>query len=74
MQLCPHCHTGRVQLYRVPYVQWHQHNMLIVDRIPALVCDVCGEKAYDPYALETLHHLIWSETKDKSSSVSHSSD
>ncbi len=72
MQLCPHCHTGKLEMKKVVFVQWDAatHNT-IVDRIPALVCDNCGEKAYAPQALDTLQQLLWTfPQRDKSASRS----
>jgi YgiT-type zinc finger domain-containing protein len=41
------------------YVQWHGDALLVVDRMPAIICDVCGEKAYDEQAVEHLQRLLW---------------
>lgn len=65
MQICPFCHTGRVELRKIVYVQYHSPNAIIVDRIPALVCDTCGEKSYDPDAMENLQRLLWSTGADE---------
>lgn len=59
MKLCPRCHTGKLELKKVVYVQWQDPNLVIVDRIPAMVCDNCGEKTYDLQALENLQQLLW---------------
>lgn len=65
MQICPECHTGKIVLRKVPYIQWYEAGLLIVDHIPALVCDNCGEKSYDMQALENLHRLLWSNPGDQ---------
>lgn len=59
MKLCPRCHTGKLEMKKVIYVQWQDPNLVIVDRIPAMVCDNCGEKTYDLQALENLQQLLW---------------
>lgn len=60
MQLCPHCHTGKLTMKKVVFVQWDAETRnTIVDRIPALVCDNCSEKAYAPQALDNLQQLLW---------------
>lgn len=64
MQLCPTCHIGQMLLKKVPYVQWYDGKHIVVDRIPALVCDRCGELSYDTRALENLHRLLWSQPAD----------
>jgi len=64
MQPCPTCMIGQMFLRKVPYVQWYDADHIIVDRIPALVCDKCGEVSYDMQALENLQRLIWSLSSD----------
>ena len=44
------------------YVQWHGDALLIVGRMPAIVCDVCGERAYDDQAVEHLQRLLRAHT------------
>ena len=60
MQLCPTCHIGQMITKTVPYVQWYDEKNIIVDRIPALVCDKCSDLTYDLRALENLQRLLWS--------------
>jgi len=59
MNICPSCHTGRLQKRSMVYVEWYGKELLIVDRMPALVCDVCGERAYDNDAMQHLQQLLW---------------
>ena len=68
--LCTYCHTGKLELRKLPYIQWHEKDLLIVDRIPALICDTCGDKSYDPNALENLQRLLWSNLADRSTTAS----
>jgi len=42
------------------YLQWYGDNLLIANRMPAMVCDVCGERIYDYEAVECLQQLLWS--------------
>jgi YgiT-type zinc finger domain-containing protein len=67
--LCNYCHTGKLELRKLPYIQWHEKNLIIVDRIPALICDTCGDKSYDPNALENLQRLLWSNLTHRSSAT-----
>lgn len=60
MTFCPSCHTGRLQRRSIVYLEWHGQTWLIVNRMPALVCDVCDERTYDREALEYLQQLLWS--------------
>ena len=59
MSICPRCHTGRLQRRAMVYVQWFDDDQLVVDRLPGVVCDVCGESAYDDEAVEQLERLLW---------------
>jgi YgiT-type zinc finger domain-containing protein len=52
------------------YVQWHGDALLVVDRMPAIICDVCGEKAYDEQAVENLQRLLWANAPGQPSSPS----
>lgn len=62
MNICSYCHTGRLQRRDMVYIQWHGDALLVVDRMPAISCDVCGEKAYDDQAVEHLQRLLWAST------------
>jgi YgiT-type zinc finger domain-containing protein len=72
MSICPRCHTGRLQQRAMVYVQWFDDDQLVVDRLPGVVCDVCGESAYDDEAVEQLERLLWDgETQPVSSYAYH---
>jgi YgiT-type zinc finger domain-containing protein len=60
MHICPTCHIGRLVKRSMAYLEWHGKNLLIVDRMPVQVCDVCGDQDYDDDAIEDLHRLLWS--------------
>ena len=57
---CSSCHGGRLQRQNLTYLQWHENGLLIVNRMPALVCDLCGDHIYDYDAVEHLQRLLWS--------------
>ncbi len=61
MNLCPSCRIGRLGKRSMAYIEWHGRNLLIANRMPAHVCDVCGERIYDDNALENLQRLLWSK-------------
>ncbi len=52
------------------YIQRHGEATLVVDRMPAIVCDVCGERAYDEKAVEHLQRLLWASGPGQISSSS----
>jgi YgiT-type zinc finger domain-containing protein len=68
MNICPYCHTGRLQRRNMVYIQWHDDALLVVDRMPAIVCDMCGERAYDEQAVEHLERLLWGQVSGKPTS------
>jgi YgiT-type zinc finger domain-containing protein len=56
--ICPVCHVGQLQPRRISYVRWLGGSLLVVHRVPAVVCDVCGERAYDDRAIQHLQRLL----------------
>ena len=60
MNLCPTCHTGRLKKRPITYLEWHGDSLLVVNKMPAIVCDICGERVYDHEALDNLQRLLWS--------------
>ncbi len=60
MITCPVCEAGRLERRIMVYLQWYGDNLLIANRMPAVVCDVCQERIYDHEAVESLQQLLWS--------------
>ena len=60
MNFCPTCRIGRLTPRTMAYIEWHGKNLLVVDRMPVQICDVCGERDYDEDAVENLQQLLWS--------------
>jgi len=44
---CSSCGAGEVRPSRVRSAFWHDERLVVVEDIPALVCDACGERYYD---------------------------
>ena len=42
----------------VTYFTWLGDELITVPDFPAWVCDVCGRREYDPYALSQLNMLL----------------
>lgn len=61
MKYCPHCHIGKVEQKPILYIQAYGENLIVVGRVPALICDACSEKTYDAQAMESLQRLLWPE-------------
>ncbi len=58
MKYCPHCHFGKVEQKSLLYIQLYRDNLIVVGRLPAFICDTCGEKTYDIQAMESLQRLL----------------
>ena len=70
MSICPVCHTGRLQKRLMVFLEWHDRNLLIVNRMPAMVCDICHERVYDYEAIEILQKLLWSHSPNLNRAIS----
>lgn len=53
-QTCPSCRSSAVSRRHVRAAWWNGERLVVVDGVPATVCEACGEMAYDPAAEETL--------------------
>lgn len=60
MNICPICRIGRLRHRTMAYIEWFDRHLLIADKMPVQICDVCGERIYDDLAFENLQHLLWS--------------
>jgi YgiT-type zinc finger domain-containing protein len=57
-RLCPECQTGVLRLQNLTYFTWLNDELITVPNFPALVCDVCGRREYDPQAIKQLNTLL----------------
>jgi YgiT-type zinc finger domain-containing protein len=44
---CSACGSADIHLAEVRSAFWHDDRLVVVEGIPALVCDACGEQSYD---------------------------
>ncbi len=51
---CPQCGSARLRQDFVKSAFWHGERLVVVDNIPAVVCDACGERFYDDGTATTL--------------------
>jgi YgiT-type zinc finger domain-containing protein len=72
MNVCPSCRIGRLQRRVMVYLQWHDNSLLITNRMPAVVCDVCEERIYDYDAVESLQQLLWAYPPNPARTISSS--
>jgi YgiT-type zinc finger domain-containing protein len=62
MTSCNVCH-GKVEKKLTTFTQWYRERFVIVENVPAWVCERCGETYYDPDIAEQVQSLVWSEAK-----------
>ncbi len=55
---CTDCQAGQMHRDMVTYFTWLGDELITVPDFPAWVCDVCGKREYDPYALNQLTLLL----------------
>jgi YgiT-type zinc finger domain-containing protein len=58
---CPFC-KGDTEQQLIRYVQEYDGQVVIVENVPALVCDQCGETLFRPEIVEKLQRIVWGET------------
>jgi len=62
MEQCSVC-KGRLEKQFVTYSQYLDGQFVIVENMPAWVCQQCGDRLYDPDMVEKLQRLIWSHVE-----------
>lgn len=45
---------------QVTYTQWYKGKLIVIENVPAWVCEQCGETYYDPAVVDQIQTLIWS--------------
>ena len=48
---CPVCESTDTRLARVRSAFWHNDRLVVIEDVPALVCNTCGEQFYDDAAV-----------------------
>lgn len=67
--VCPNCHAGALRLRSVTYADWHalegseDEQFVIIPRVPAWLCDVCGYKVFDATTIGWLAPLLGPTTE-----------
>lgn len=54
---------GKLRHTVTTYTQEYEGQMIVVENVPAWVCDQCGEIYFDPDVVERVQTLIWSGAK-----------
>jgi YgiT-type zinc finger domain-containing protein len=55
---CNECMAGVMRLSYITYFTWLDEELVTVPGFPAWVCDVCGKREYDGYAVNWLTTLL----------------
>jgi YgiT-type zinc finger domain-containing protein len=48
---CPICESTNVRCAQVRSAFWHDDRLVVIEDVPALVCNTCGEQFYDDAAV-----------------------
>ena len=54
---------GTVNEEKVSYTLFYEGHWIIVENVPAKVCNQCGEKLFDPDTVDRLQATIWKKQK-----------
>jgi YgiT-type zinc finger domain-containing protein len=57
--------AGERKLQEIRYTLTIGERLVVVDRVPAEVCDRCGEISLAPAVVERLQHAVWKERPSK---------
>lgn len=60
MTKCNIC-QGKLEQQITTYTQWYQGQLIVIENVPAWVCEQCGETYYDPDVVERIQSTIWSD-------------
>ena len=59
---CQVC-EGKYEKKLITHSQYYHGKLVVVDHVPALVCDTCGDILYEPKAAERIKHIIHAHKK-----------
>ncbi|MCF6278158.1 MAG: YgiT-type zinc finger protein [Anaerolineales bacterium] len=55
---CKECQAGIMRPRYITYLTWLDDELITVPNFPAWICDVCGRREYDDYAMSWLSMLL----------------
>ncbi len=61
-ETCNVC-KGNLHPQHTTFTQWYEGLLIVIENVPARVCEQCGETYYDPAIVEQIQTLIWSGAK-----------
>ena len=56
---------GRREKTDISYNIFYRGRPVIIENVPAEVCQQCGEEYFDPDTVEMLQKVVWSQKKPK---------
>jgi YgiT-type zinc finger domain-containing protein len=59
---CAICH-GALEEKMVTFTAWAEGQLVVIERVPALVCEACGETYYTPEVVDRVQSLIASDAQ-----------
>jgi len=54
---CPVCESADTRVDRVRSAFWHNDRLVVIEDVPALVCNTCGEQFYDDAAVRIIDRM-----------------
>ena len=51
---CAHCDSPNIRQTHVRSAFWHDDRLVVVEDVPAMVCDACHEQFYDDHTMVVL--------------------
>jgi YgiT-type zinc finger domain-containing protein len=54
---CPACESTNTHYACVRSAFWHNDRLVVIEDVPALVCDTCGEQFYDDTAVSLIDRI-----------------
>ena len=61
-KVCSNC-KGTLEEQLTTYTQWYEERLVVIENVPAWVCEQCGETYFDPEIVDRVQQLIWSEAE-----------
>jgi len=65
---CQLCH-GETKEKNISYNQWYKGRLVVVENVPAEVCQRCGEEYFTPEITDKIQRLIYSGAAVKTMQV-----
>ena len=54
---CPECQSADTRHAKVRSAFWHDDRLVVIEDVPALVCNTCGEQFYDDATVRSIDQM-----------------